>query len=169
LRAYWLAKQVLAANDEEALAAAIPTDSDKPHDSKKFQEHSTLLESLALLLSKVEDSKVMHRQTCDKVIRGEYLRRKFIKELDGQEEELSMPLWVLFGYWEHSKFLFIYKNIEAEQAMEVMVIPHMVEVSMEESNKNSFQILNIPSQSNLIWFTTTDTARDEWCYLLESS
>jgi hypothetical protein len=66
---------------------------------------------------------VIHRMKCERVRYQGYLRRKEVVITSGappgaNEEhgdasiQLSMPVWVVFGYWDSQKCMFIYKNTE---------------------------------------------------------
>ena len=59
--------------------------------------------------------------------------------------------------------------MQAEEAMEIFVIPDNVEVVLDETNKINFQLSNIPGHGTVVWYAVTETARDEWCILFDST
>lgn len=94
------------------------------------------------IIEKIEESRVIHRMKCERIRYQGYLRKKDIPlpipvpssgappgspappptitappttpaiNSDYNQDQLSMPLWVIFGYWDSQKCMFIYKNTE---------------------------------------------------------
>jgi len=80
-----------------------------------------------------------------------------------------MPLWIVFGYWDHYTCLFVYSNIESEEALEMHMILDEVIIEINddtEDDKKEFRVASIPAT---IWHATSPEQRDEWSFILESA
>ncbi|PRP78866.1 hypothetical protein PROFUN_01039 [Planoprotostelium fungivorum] len=75
---------------------------------------------LSLLRDKiqaVEKRGVLNAMRPSSVVKQGYLRSK-----TEEEEELSLPLWIVFGYWDHHTCLYVYHDAQSERANHVKVM-----------------------------------------------
>eukprot|EP01118_Nematostelium_gracile_P011977 TRINITY_DN4320_c0_g2_i1.p1 TRINITY_DN4320_c0_g2~~TRINITY_DN4320_c0_g2_i1.p1 ORF type:complete len:294 (+),score=59.59 TRINITY_DN4320_c0_g2_i1:2-883(+) len=154
LLAYWIGRHILAWNDNEEVTVDA--------DPRKSEDHQELIMRLRSLLANIEANKEIYKIPCARTIKGEYLRRR-----SEESEELSMPLWVLYGFWENRKFIFVYSSIDAKEANEIFVVPDDIAVASDE-NENTITLANIPGQQPIIWQTPSTNSTAEWAAIFES-
>jgi len=123
----------------------------------KTAEQTQLADQLKAYLDGIQESRIIHKQKCSRVIKQGYLRKK-----EATSAELSMPMWVVFGYSDFHTVMLVYNSIESEEANEIFLSPDV----LPDQNEKGFTV-TFPSGTT--WYTNSPHERDEWCSAVENT
>eukprot|EP01119_Soliformovum_irregulare_P021282 TRINITY_DN7056_c0_g1_i1.p1 TRINITY_DN7056_c0_g1~~TRINITY_DN7056_c0_g1_i1.p1 ORF type:complete len:547 (-),score=102.31 TRINITY_DN7056_c0_g1_i1:14-1426(-) len=157
LRSYWMgtqALQILEGWDEKS----------------KFEDQLELFGKLEDLMHQISESRIVHRTNPDKIIKAGYLKKRIQDDSESDKIQLSMPLWLVYGCWIDSRFIFVYNDVETKEASDVIVIPMGVttsEVGLDGHNPHHGFVINNVASDQSTWYAVTSDAQLEWCTALE--